>query len=497
MQIRDVGQTAPASRRSVAPQGGPRDSVTLGQPGDLPRIRRLPPAPPMPQVPGVSEQTMRDMTAYVQHEWQSLRRSVTSEQALHDSKVGGNVPLYVPAQLLATVTPICPQAVPLLAAVREKPGLLYVPNDFVVPGGRFNEQYGWDSYFTIRGLLEDGHTDLARDMVNNLMFEVKHYGKVLNANRSYYLGRSSPPFLSSCVMALYQKTGDKQLLLQALPIIKQEYETWRDRGPYGHLTDNGLSRYASDVGEKCPEVEPGYYDKLPTTPEFYRNDRAERESGWDMTDRYGYRCMDYNPVDLNCLLYKSERDIGDITRILGGSDAADWDNKADARRDQIQKLMWDPQQGIFCDYNPAQGKRSTYPSLATFVPLWTGVATPEQAKSVLDQLGLFEQPGGLMTSTQVSGKQWDAPYMWPPLNLMACEGLRRYGFNDDADRIEQKVLTCAARNFAESGTLFEKYDAVHASSHVPVGYGNQTGFGWTNAMVRVFTNDLLRRQAHS
>src|SRR6185369_7076649 len=35
-------------------------------------------------------------------------------------------------------------------------GLLYLPYPYVVPGGRFNEMYGWDSYFIQVGLLRDG-----------------------------------------------------------------------------------------------------------------------------------------------------------------------------------------------------------------------------------------------------------------------------------------------------------------------------------------------------
>ena len=84
------------------------------------------------------------------------------------------------------------------------PGLLYLENKYVVPGGRFNEMYGWDSYFIILGLLRDGRIDLARGMVENFFFEIEHYGTILNANRAYYLTRSQPPFLTSMIMAVYE-----------------------------------------------------------------------------------------------------------------------------------------------------------------------------------------------------------------------------------------------------------------------------------------------------
>src|SRR3981189_3423638 len=86
----------------------------------------------------------------------------------------------------------------------QPPGLLYLKNKYVVPGGRFNEMYGWDSYFILVGLLRDGRTELAKGMVENFFFEIEHYGTVLNANRTYYLTRSQPPFLSSMIMSVHE-----------------------------------------------------------------------------------------------------------------------------------------------------------------------------------------------------------------------------------------------------------------------------------------------------
>ena len=75
----------------------------------------------------------------------------------------------------------------------------------MVPGGRFNEMYGWDSYFEALGLLEDGRLDLAQAMVEHFLYEIRHYGQILNANRSYYLTRSQPPFLTSMGLAVYAR----------------------------------------------------------------------------------------------------------------------------------------------------------------------------------------------------------------------------------------------------------------------------------------------------
>ena len=66
--------------------------------------------------------------------------------------------------------------------------------EFIVPGGRFNELYYWDSYFTSLGLLDIGRTDLVKQIIRNFIFQINHYGKILNVNRSYYLCRSQHHF---------------------------------------------------------------------------------------------------------------------------------------------------------------------------------------------------------------------------------------------------------------------------------------------------------------
>ena len=82
----------------------------------------------------------------------------------------------------------------ILALALKKEGQNMEGYPFVVPGARFNEMYGWDSYFENIGLLIDGKSDLAKSMVENFDYQITHYGKILNANRSYYLTRTQPPF---------------------------------------------------------------------------------------------------------------------------------------------------------------------------------------------------------------------------------------------------------------------------------------------------------------
>lgn len=426
------------------------------------------------------------------------------------------------------------------------PGLLYLENSYVVPGGRFNEMYGWDSYFIVRGLVEDHRVTLARGMVENFFFEIEHYGTVLNANRTYFLTRSQPPFLTSMVMAVYEAQRaagheDRAFLEKGYQLASQDYGMW-NRQP--HLAgDTGLSRYYDFGNGPAPESlkdETSVYRKVAAyfllhgearnyiadlsrgkpdqlvdgaryslqlcdaatttakldceaprnialTADYYKGDRAMRESGFDISFRfgpYGAATHHYAPVCLNSLLYKTEIDLQHMSEILGHEDDAKrWNQRAQQRKDNIQKYLWDPTRGMFFDYNLDTGARSTYEYITTFYPLWVGLATPEQADALRKNMAVFERAGGLAMSDQDNGVQWDYPNGWAPTQLLAIEGLRSYGFQDDANRVSYEFLSTIAENFRRDGTIREKYNMVTRSSesHIEAGYHqNVVGFGWTN-----------------
>jgi len=204
--------------------------------------------------------------------------------------------------------------------------------------------------------------------------------------------------------------------------------------------------------------------------------------------------VNYNPVDLNSLLYRMEADLSAIYTLLDQPQiAARWNQRSASRADTIRRLMWNEKSGLFFDYDFIRQRQSTYHFLTTFYPLWAGIATVQQAAAVASNLPLFEKKGGLQTSDNISGNQWDAPFGWAPLQIIAIEGLRRYGFDDDANRISYNFLATIAENFRRDGTIREKYNVVTRSSEAGVhaGYSqNVIGFGWTNAAFLVFLHEL-------
>ncbi|HET9317545.1 MAG TPA: trehalase family glycosidase, partial [Vicinamibacteria bacterium] len=146
------------------------------------------------------------------------------------------------------------------------------------------------------------------------------------------------------------------------------------------------------------------------------------------------------------------------------------------------------------------GQRRDYPFATTFYPLWAGLASPEQARRVQENLKRFEAPGGVLTSTETTGNQWDAPFGWAPLQIIAVDGLRRYGHDEAADRLARKFVGTVVKEFEEHGVILEKYDLVRRESDVAGGIrfgysANQVGFGWTNAAVLDLLAGLERKDA--
>jgi alpha,alpha-trehalase len=500
--------------------------------------------------------------SYIAHAWGTLTRSAHECRALIDPKVPSHSVIYLPAQV--AVPPALEQSAKRCGVRIENlpapiaqlgdfdpttlpaQGLLYLPHPYVVPGGFFNEMYGWDSYFIVLGLVADQHQKLALDMVDNALYEVAHYGAVLNANRTYYLTRSQPPLLSAMMVAVLDDPSSfadadakRAWLEKAYPLAVRNYEIWT-RKP--HLAgDTGLSRYF-DFGHgpviempdsdyyvgvirwllAHPSQDPGYLIEAPQHPDqaqaealkttscdvtqskicagdwlaghrltadYYLGDRAMRESGFDTDFHFGPwggSTHHYAGVGLNSLLYRYERDLEAFAKELGNTaDAGRWAHAAEVRRAAIDKYLWRPDQGRYMDYDFIKGQPSTDPYLTMFYPLWAGAASKQQADALVKQLKLFEHRGGLAMSTRETGAQWDAPFGWAPTNWIAAKGLQHYGFDADARRISCAFTGTVDRSLAKDGTIREKYNMVLGNADVKITAGYKTnviGFGWTNGV---------------
>jgi alpha,alpha-trehalase len=241
--------------------------------------------------------------------------------------------------------------------------------------------------------------------------------------------------------------------------------------------------------------------KLSLSEDYYKGDRSMRESGFDISFRFGPfggSTHHFAAVCLNSLLYKAETDMEKFATLLGqAGKAREWHGRAQARKIAMNKYFWNSQRGIFLDYDFLEQKQSTYNYVTTFYPLWAGLATPEQAKAVAANLGVFERPGGVAMSDRVTGVQWDLPYGWAPTELITVEGLRKYGFEEAADRISREFVSMVTENFQRDGTIREKYNVVTRSSEASVTAGYQSnviGFGWTNGVVLELLHGLKHQE---
>ncbi|MFV8365199.1 trehalase family glycosidase [Flavobacterium sp. XS1P27] len=514
--------------------------------------------------------------------WEELTRTIDKKgltQIIEDEKTSSDVAtLYVAAKDKQGVTyfqalekelpnfkvEILPEnySVEYVETLNEKPGILALALEqkiyslqgvpFVVPGGRFNEMYGWDSYFIGVGLLIDGQIGKAIAIAENFKYQIIHYGKILNANRSYYLTRTQPPLYSSLLIEIAKKgMPSLEWLRSHLETVILEYNTvWMVQG--NRLTPTGLNRYKADGIGMPFEVEPGHFDDVlePYAKKYnlpirefekqylqrtliddeldiyFVHDRSMRESGHDTTNRLINTCANLNSVDVNSFLYKYEKDVANLIKTYFGNafqvgdiiyTSEEWEQKALFRKDKMNELCWNEDASMYFDYDFVNHKQFPFEAATTFFPLWAGLCDENQAKKLVEiALPQFVKTGGITGSTKASiadapeeapQRQWDYPFGWAPHQMLLWEGLINYNYLDKAQEMVYRWLWLITRNAVDyNGTIPEKFDLEISSHKVFAEYGNvgtefdyiaKEGFGWVNASYQYglqILNDELKQK---
>lgn len=353
--------------------------------------------------------------------------------------------------------------------------LLFLPHPYLTPGGSeaaFNEMYGWDTYFINLGLFAHNRLDLVQNHILNHIHMIETYGVVLNGNRTYYLGRSQPPLLADTVRRFLAAGGALEIVRQAYPLLQREYTGYwqaeHHRTPVGLATNRDLVPSA---------LRPAL--------------TAEAETGLDFTAIYGGDVRDCVPLLTNCALVRYADALADIAGALGDAPgAAQWRAESQRRAQRLRELCWDEPSAFFLEYNYVTGGRLPYRSVCAYWTLWAGVATPGQAAASVAQLGRFETDHGLNVTDEAypsphpefANLQWSYPLGWPPLQMIAAEGLSRYGYSGEAARISRKFVRLMLEQYRRTGKLWEKYNVVTGGLTFPVERYQSVPFhGWSSA----------------
>lgn len=389
----------------------------------------------------------------------------------------------------------------------EGSSLIPLPHSYIVPGGRFNEIYYWDSYFTMLGLQLTGKIDQIQGMVDNFSYLIDRFGFIPNGNRTYFLGRSQPPFYAMMITLLAESKG-QGILTKYLPQLKKEHMFWmrgKDSLQKGKADErvvalsngNFLNRYFDNFPIPRQEMYP--YDVKDcqksgrSQKNFYLDVRSACESGWDFSCRWFEEIANFStistsqivPVDLNCLLLHLEHTIAKASELDADKKTANvFKQLAKQRAENIQAYCWNETLQYYSDYQFIQERKSARLSLAAMYPLFFKIASQSQAKACAQMLeSQFLHEGGLVSTPYFSGQQWDAPNGWAPLQWIAVKGLLNYGFDTLANEIGKRWLKLNDDVFKRTGKMMEKYNVVDMD--LPAGggeYEGQTGFGWTNGV---------------
>ncbi|CAG9855039.1 unnamed protein product [Phyllotreta striolata] len=401
--------------------------------------------------------------------------------------------------------------------------IIWVPNPVIVPGGRFREFYYWDSYWILQGLLLSEMHDTVRGMLENFLYILDEYGHIPNGGRVYYLARSQPPLLTAMVKMYFDYTNDIDFIKNNIQTLEKEFDFWMNNHTKT-VRVNNMNYTLALYGDKSSGPRPESYSEDVNTAsafqdnnekqEFYSELKAGAESGWDFSSRWfvsnatnkgnlaDVKTRSIVPVDLNAIIYWNAQLLSEFHELLGNQEkAAIYSAKADEWLRAVEAVLWHEDIGAWLDYDIINQSKRNYFYPTNISPLWTGCFNKTNkdrtVRSVLKYLqnNNIMHPGGIPTSIEKTGEQWDFPNAWPPLQHMMIVGLHNTG-DEYAKRLAYEIAERWVRTnyiaFNETGVMFEKYDAT-----VPGGYGGggeydvQIGFGWTNGVIM----DLLYRYA--
>ena len=348
-----------------------------------------------------------------------------------------------------------------------------VPGRYVGAGGFFDWLFYWDSYFIVLGLVSTEEHALAGEVVDALLAEVDAFGFVPNFNAPHCvcLSRSQPPLLTSMIREVAQ-TRNLDWLDRASGLAAREYDGYWCTAPHRRPARPQPLR-----GQRRPVPDrPGHA--------ALQSGRRERLGQHTAIRRRRDGRRPGRPERPPLPVRARPRRIRPPARPRARGARVGQPREGAARSDRPVALG--RSRGLYRDLSLSRrAPLERVPrSLALYVPLWAGAATPAQAALCRAQLPVFECSHGLASCEPgwFDGSEHNHPIGWAYSHWFAVEGLRRYGYAGDAERVARKWVGLVALRHAATGSFFERYDVVDPGRAVAGRYETQTGFGWTNGV---------------
>ena len=256
---------------------------------------------------------------------------------------------------------------------------------------------------------------------------------------------SQPPIGSYMVWKVYQRLQDRELLAWAYPRLKKWHEWWlHDRGdgqPWRDGNRDGLLEWGSDRGSAHSVGGRGF---------LYV---AKWETGMDdspMYDDVTYDphtyTMNLDDVALNSYYASDTECLAKIAAILGkDEDATAFTTEYEHLKRLIREKLWNERDGIY-ENRYWTGEFSKRLSPTNFYPIYAGIATPEQAKRMVEDhlqnpqefWGEYVIPSIARNDPAFPDQYYWRGSIWAPSNYLVYQGLMRYGFDKLAFELAAK-----------------------------------------------------------
>lgn len=358
--------------------------------------------------------------------------------------------------------------------LREPDGQLH--HRFLVPGAGYeHDLWDWDSWLTDVAITHQIRQD--GDAAEFLPYQqgcVRNFFDHIDGENGWIpididgttclpprtrsgQSNSAKPVLIQHALFVARTCGDAQWLEPLYPAMRLFLEYYENNCRH----ESGLYYFIDDT---CIGV-----DNDPCT--FFR---PHRSSG---------------SIFLNCLLYKELIAMRDVSVLLGhAAQATQYERRAEALAQAVRTHCYDERNGFFysVDLNllpidPTQFLHSGCPRhwstllqridvWSGFLPLWAGIATPEQAQRTVTENYLnprtFRCFAGVRTLspyekmyciTESSNPScWLGP-VWGVSNYLVFRGLLRYGYTALAEELAQKTVELFDRDIRENGAMHEYY----------------------------------------